>query len=328
MSQVFISYSGKDRAFVNRLATDLGAHLPDAQVFYDMLIQPGTSWAQTLAARIEQADIVLAVLSPDYLASAWASQELNVAIERHLNQQSRLLPLLIRPCNPTGFLSNLTWVDFTEDYEAGLARLIWGITGERPKSAKGDKPGVLTRAIDPREVESLLREVRAAVELFKSRAAEAIPFQQTTEHDELQPQEKIQCFVIMPFGDHDLQVVYEDFVKPTLVDGCNLHVERGDDVFGSNVIMDDILKSIGAADVILADLTRKNANVFYEVGICHALGKPVLLIAQSIDDVPFDLRHRRVLLYDYTPRGCKRLEGIVRQNMNEVLKSSRLENPI
>ena len=122
----------------------------------------------------------------------------------------------------------------------------------------------------------------------------------------------------MPF-DEDLQVVYEDFVRPTLVDGCNLHCERGDDVFGSNVIMEDILKSISSADVILADLTRKNANVFYEVGICHALGKPVLLLAQSIDDVPFDLRHRRVLLYDYSPRGCKRLEETLSKNMKAVL---------
>jgi nucleoside 2-deoxyribosyltransferase len=319
MSQVFISYSHKDREFVSRLAADLGARLPDARVFYDMLIQPGASWAETLAAQIEQADIVLAVLSPDYLASGWAGQELNVALERQLKKQARLLPLLIRPCNPTGFLSQLTWVDFTEDYEAGLARLIWGITGERPKAAKGEEPGVPTKAIDPREVENLRREVQAAVELFKSRAAEAAPVQQPTEHPERGPEEKRRCFVVMPFGDQDLQVVYEDFVKPTLVDSCNLQCERGDDVFGSNVIMEDILKSISAADVILADLTRKNANVFYEVGICHALANPVLLLAQSIDDVPFDLRHRRVLLYDYSPRGCKRLESTLRQNMKAVL---------
>jgi nucleoside 2-deoxyribosyltransferase len=319
MSQIFISYSHQDREFVNRLATDLGARLRDARVFYDMLIQPGASWAETLAEQIEQADIVLAVLSPAYLASAWAGQELNVALERQLKNEARLLPLLIRPCNPTGFLSQLTWVDFTEDYEAGLARLIWGITGERPWAAKGEEPGVPSKAIDPREVENLRGEVQAAVELFKSRAAEAAPVQRPTEH--ARPlEEKRRCFVVMPFGDQDLQVVYEDFVKPTLVDGCNLRCERGDDVFGSNVIMDDILKSISAADVILADLTRKNANVFYEVGICHALGKPVLLLTQSIDDVPFDLRHRRVLLYDYSPRGCKRLEGTLRQNMNAVLK--------
>ena len=70
---------------------------------------------------------------------------------------------------------------------------------------------------------------------------------------------------------------------------------------------------------MLTDLARANANVFYEVGICHAFDKPVLLLAQSVDDVPFDLRHRRVLLYDYSPRGCKRLETTLNQNMQAVL---------
>jgi hypothetical protein len=45
MSRVFISYSHKDRRFVDQLANDVAARLPDAQIFYDMLIQPGASWA-------------------------------------------------------------------------------------------------------------------------------------------------------------------------------------------------------------------------------------------------------------------------------------------
>lgn len=211
MSQIFISYSHKDREFVKRLTNDLNVNLPDAQVLYDMLIQSGTSWAETLASQIEQADIVLAVLSPDYLASAWAEQELNVALERQLKNESFLLPLLIRPCNPTGFLSQLTWVDFTEDYGAGLANLIWGITGKRPKAAKGEVPGAPIKAVDPIEVESLRNQLQEAVELFKSRAAEPLPHQQFTEHVRA-PEEKMRCFVVMPFGDEDLQVVYEDFV--------------------------------------------------------------------------------------------------------------------
>ena len=127
--------------------------------------------------------------------------------------------------------------------------------------------------------------------------------------------DKLQCFIVMPFGDENLQIVYEDFVKPVLEQECALRVERGDDVFGSNVVMDDIRSSIEVADIVIADLTGKNANVFYEVGICHALQKPVLLLAQSMEDVPFDLRHRRVLLYSYTPRGCKRLEGNIRDQV-------------
>ena len=175
MSRVFISYSRKDRPFVERLVMDLTTRLPELQIFYDMLIQPGESWAETLAAQFEQADVILVLLSPDYLVSQWTTQELNMALERQLQKQARLVPLLIRPCNPTGLLSQLTWIDFTEDYEAGFARLMWGVTGERPRTAKGEEPGKPIKAIDSTEVEHLRREVQAAVELFKSRATEPVP---------------------------------------------------------------------------------------------------------------------------------------------------------
>src|SRR4029079_14955377 len=126
------------------------------------------------------------------------------------------------------------------------------ITGERPRAAKGEQPGLPVSRFDTKEIESLRHEVQAAVELFKSRAAAAPPTQVIVEPAQPRAADKRRCFVVMPFGDQDLQVVYEDFVKPTLVDGCHLHCERGDDVFGSNVVMDDILKSISAADVVLA----------------------------------------------------------------------------
>jgi hypothetical protein len=105
-------------------------------------------------------------------------------------------------------------------------------------------------------------------------------------------------------------------------DEFSLVCERGDDVFGSNVVMEDIITSIKKSHLIIADLTRKNPNVFYEVGIAHTLGKQVLLLAQSIDDVPFDLRHRRVLLYQYTPHGCKRLEKLLKEKMTQLLPRS------
>src|SRR5688572_11257518 len=320
MTKIFISYSHKDRDFVRRLASDLAVRLPEVSVFFDMLIPAGESWAETLAAQIEQADIVLAVLSSDYLSSPWANQELNVALDRRLEGDARIIPLLARPCKPTGFLSLLTWVNFTEDYEDALERLIWGITGERPRAAKGEEPGVPLRVIEPSELEGFHREAQEAAEFFKSVTPEPSPHVPAQQLPTRSAGEKRRCFVVMPFSDPDLQVVYEDYIKPTLEDKCDVECQRGDDRFGSSVVMDDILDSIGSADVILADLTHKNANVFYEVGICHAFNKPVLLLAQSIDDVPFDLRLRRVLLYEYSPRGCKRLESHLKDNMDAVLK--------
>jgi TIR domain len=316
VTQVFISYSRKDLAFAQRIARDLTVRMPQATVFYDMLILPGASWADTLATQIEQSDCILALLSPDYLESPWAQQEIKIAIARKLNNQARLIPLVVRSCSPTGLLATLTWVDFTNDYDSALTLLIWGITGERPPAAKGVQPGALSTPLDTESVESIRREVHASVTQFKSHPAAETPDDAPRAPDSAG---KKQCFVVMPFGNPDLQVVYEDFVKPTIVERCGLLCERGDDVFGSNGIMDDILKSIDAAHVVLADLTGKNANVFYEVGICHALGKPVLLLAQSMEDVPFDLRHRRVLLYEYSPRGCKRLEQVLPDNMQALM---------
>ena len=319
MLNVFISYSHKDREFVTRLTQDLIDRVPDAQVWYDMLIPAGSSWAETLSHQIEKADVIVAILSPDYLASEWASQELNVALLRRTQGDAKLIPILVRPCSPSGFLASLTWVDFTQDYETAFERLMWGITGEKPRIAKGPEPGVSVGAIDPKEVAKLRKELREAVELFKSRT-EPEPKIEPKTLREGESQRKRRCFIVMPFGDPDLQVVYEDFVRPTL-ENTGLECERGDDVFGSNVIMEDILKSIESSDLVLADLSKRNANVFYEVGICHALQKPVLLLAQSIDDVPFDLRHRRVLLYDYSARGCKRLEKALPDNLRAVMPS-------
>lgn len=114
------------------------------------------------------------------------------------------------------------------------------------------------------------------------------------------------CFVLMPFGPEDLQVVYQDFVKPT-VERAGLRCVRADDIFGASAIIEDIWEGINRARFIIAELTGKNPNVFYEVGICHTIGKDVIFLAQSVEDVPFDLRHLRILLYDYTPRGCQQL---------------------
>ena len=65
-------------------------------------------------------------------------------------------------------------------------------------------------------------------------------------------------------------------------------------------IIDDICNSILGADVVVADCTGQNPNVFYELGIAHTLGKDVILLTQSIDDIPFDISHLRFIEYENT----------------------------
>jgi len=99
----------------------------------------------------------------------------------------------------------------------------------------------------------------------------------------------------MPFDGH-LSDVYNIHIQKVCAEiGVSCH--RGDDLFTTNNIIDDIWSSIFHAKVIVADCTFRNPNVFYELGIAHALGKPVILLTQGGDDVPFDLKQRRYIEY-------------------------------
>lgn len=104
------------------------------------------------------------------------------------------------------------------------------------------------------------------------------------------------AFVIMPFK-QPIGGYYQAIYKPAL-EAAGLQVNRGDDFFSPRPILDDIRTSVVSSDLLLADLTGRNPNVFYELGLAHAIGKPVILTTQHIDDIPFDLRHVRVIEYN------------------------------
>jgi hypothetical protein len=70
-----------------------------------------------------------------------------------------------------------------------------------------------------------------------------------------------------------------------------------DDIWEDSVLVNDVVALIARSKVVICDLTGRNANVFYEAGIAHTLGREVVLITQSADDVPFDLRHHRYITY-------------------------------
>ncbi len=101
---------------------------------------------------------------------------------------------------------------------------------------------------------------------------------------------------MMPFKD-PFALYYDAVFKPAIVK-AKLDPVRSDDLFRPSVIVSDLWQMIQDAKVLLAELTTKNANVFYELGLAHAIGKPVVLVTETMDDVPFDLRQLRVLQYN------------------------------
>ena len=134
--------------------------------------------------------------------------------------------------------------------------------------------------------------------------------------------ESRKAFVLMPFKE-PYNSYYPAIFKPGLQAAGFDDVSRADDLFTPRPVMLDIQQSIIDADLVLCDMSERNPNVFYELGICHTLNKPVLLLAQSLEDVPFDVRHLRVLLYDYTPHGCKQLERDLEAHILALLEDLR-----
>jgi len=114
------------------------------------------------------------------------------------------------------------------------------------------------------------------------------------------------CFYLCPFSEPFNSIYSDHIIK--LLDSEKFTVQRADEIFGIQPIIEDIWEGINSASIIIADVTGRNPNVMYEIGMAHTVGKPVVIITQNIEDVPFDLKHYRCIIYQYTPRGCAALE--------------------
>ncbi len=126
------------------------------------------------------------------------------------------------------------------------------------------------------------------------------------------------CFTIMPFGDW-FDAYYEAIYTPAIV-AAGLVPRRADDLYRPSAIVHDIWSLTQSAKVLLADLSGKNPNVFYELGLAHAIARPAILVAESIDDVPFDLRALRVIVYNKNePDWGSILKSNIQSSIKEVL---------
>jgi hypothetical protein len=128
------------------------------------------------------------------------------------------------------------------------------------------------------------------------------------------------CFTIMPFGEW-FDDYYEELYCPA-VKAAGLDPKRADDLYRPSTIINDIWAYTQTSKLILADLTGKNPNVFYELGLAHALAKPAILITESINDVPFDLRSLRVIVYDKNqPDWGVALQESITKSIKEIMES-------
>lgn len=113
------------------------------------------------------------------------------------------------------------------------------------------------------------------------------------------------CFVLMPFKEPWSERVHNAIKE--IVEELGYNCRRADDLYG-RVILWDVWQSINEAAFVIADLTSDNPNVYYELGLAHALGKEIIPLLQKGSDIPFDQRPFRILNYEDNLDGRRQLE--------------------
>lgn len=106
---------------------------------------------------------------------------------------------------------------------------------------------------------------------------------------------------------------------------AGLKCQRADDIWEHETVIQDIFSLIFRSFIVVCDFTDRNPNVFYEAGIAHTLGKHVVPITQSNEDVPFDLRHHRFIKYLNNSQGLDELRLSLMKRLRTLAGSSLAE---
>lgn len=121
--------------------------------------------------------------------------------------------------------------------------------------------------------------------------------------------------VMMPFKS-ELRDVYKTIREAANEAGYKC--TRVDDIWENSTVIQDVFSLIFRSQIVVCDFTGKNPNVFYEAGIAHTLGKHVIPITQSDDDIPFDLQHHRYAKYLNNGEGLEKLKQELVSRLNTL----------
>jgi hypothetical protein len=128
--------------------------------------------------------------------------------------------------------------------------------------------------------------------------------------------DKPELFVVMQFGE-PYDVLYHDVIEP-VAEAMDFAPYRADDVYRPGLVLQDIIQGLVESEVIVAEISPRNPNVFYELGYAHALGKPTILLAERGRELPFDIRGYRCIFYDNTIGGKAAVEANLRKHLANI----------
>jgi hypothetical protein len=104
--------------------------------------------------------------------------------------------------------------------------------------------------------------------------------------------------------------------------GAGFHCVRGDEENISGDILPHILRLMAKSRLIIANISSRNPNVYYELGIAQAMDKPTILVSRNISEVPFDIKTRRILIYEDQSQLKRQLIEMIARVSAEALPAS------
>jgi len=135
------------------------------------------------------------------------------------------------------------------------------------------------------------------------------------------------AFILMPF-DADFADVYTDLIH-TPLETAGFEVRRADSLLNQRSVLQDVIRGIADAALIVADVSGLNPNVMYELGLAHALGKRTIMITRDIDELPFDLRPYRANPYSLRFTEAGKIVATLEEIGRAVIEgAAQFSNPV
>ncbi len=128
---------------------------------------------------------------------------------------------------------------------------------------------------------------------------------------------KPRAFVVMQFGE-GFDDLYDELIRPVGA-AAGLEVVRADEIHQPGMIIQDIVRGLMEASIVIAEISPENPNVFYELGYAHALDKPTILLARRDTTLPFDVSPYRTIFYDDTIAGKRQVERLLGRHLDAIL---------
>lgn len=207
--------------------------------------------------------------------------------------------------NHSRLLRSLSFAD--DDYEGNILEVLTSIIKKDPKNFEELKHFISDKFSAPIVSEYISTAHTEAPKKMITFSPQVFQIPTKPQNDKL-------VTVMLPFK---LQASF--IAVKNACDNLKLECKKADDIWENATFIQDIFELIFTSKVVIADFTGKNPNVFYEVGIAHTLGKTVIPITQSIDDVPSDLGHHRALKYLPNEQGFAQLTTELQKRLETLM---------